>query len=85
MKVRDAEVHRVRARIEKVVGATKRSHGLGRRRWLAPTKAGLQVCLAAMAYNPHRCFRVLAGAPMQIQGASVRTGPSYRRRTGQTR
>jgi IS5 family transposase len=52
----NAEVRRVRARIENVFGTAKRSYGLRRMRWLGLAKAGLQVRLAAMAYNIRRCF-----------------------------
>jgi IS5 family transposase len=47
-------VQRVRCRIEKVFGAWKRSYGLRRMRWLGLAKAGLQVRLAAIAYNLRR-------------------------------
>ena len=47
----NAEVRRVRCRIEKVFGTWKRSYGLRRMRWLGLAKAGLQVRLTAIAYN----------------------------------
>jgi transposase, IS5 family len=50
----NAEVRRVRCRIEKVFGTCKRSYGLGRMRWLGLAKAGLQVRLTAIAYNLRR-------------------------------
>jgi transposase, IS5 family len=53
-------VRRVRCRIEKVFGTWKRSYGLRRMRWLGLAKAGLQVRLAAMAYNLRRSWRLLA-------------------------
>jgi IS5 family transposase len=56
LQVQNVEVRRVRARIEKVFGTAKRSYGLRRMRWLGLAKAGLQVRLAAMAYNIRRCF-----------------------------
>lgn len=59
----NAEVRRVRARIEKVFGTTKRSYGLRRMRWHGLAKAGLQVRLAAIAYNMRRCFGMLSAAP----------------------
>jgi transposase, IS5 family len=55
----NAEVQRVRARIEKVFGTCKRSYGLRRMRWLGLAKAGLQVRLTAIAYNLRRCWRLL--------------------------
>jgi transposase, IS5 family len=60
----NAEVRRIRARIEKVFGTCKRCYGLRRMRWLGLAKAGLQVRLAAMAYNLRRSWRLLAGAPV---------------------
>ena len=56
-------VRRVRARIEKVFGTCKRSYGLRRMRWLGLARAGLQVRLAAMAYNLRRSWRLLGAAP----------------------
>jgi transposase, IS5 family len=58
----NAEVRRVRARIEKVFGTCKRCYGLRRMRWLGLAKAGLQVRLTAMAYNLRRSWRLLAVA-----------------------
>lgn len=60
LKAHNAEVRRVRARIEKVFGTMKRSYGLRRMRWLGLAKAGLQVRLAAIAYNLRRSWRTLA-------------------------
>lgn len=60
LKEHNAEVRRVRARIEKVFGTMKRSYGLRRMRWLGLAKAGLQVRLAAIAYNLRRSWRTLA-------------------------
>jgi transposase, IS5 family len=60
LQIHNAAVHRVRARIEKIFGTTKRSYGLRRMRWLGLAKAGLQVRLAAIAYNLRRCFRLVS-------------------------
>jgi transposase, IS5 family len=59
LQAHNAEVQRVRARIEKVFGTCKRSYGLRRMRWLGLAKAGLQVRLTATAYNIRRSWRVL--------------------------
>ncbi len=56
----NAEVRRVRCRIEKVFGTCKRCYGLRRMHWLGLAKAGLQVRLTAMAYNLRRSWRLLA-------------------------
>jgi len=63
LQAHNAEVRRVRARIEKVFGTAKRSYGLRRMRWVGLARAGLQVRLAAMAYNLRRSWRLLAIAP----------------------
>lgn len=63
LQAHNAEVRRVRARIEKVFGTCKRSYGLRRMRWLGLARAGLQVRLAAMAYNLRRSWRLLAAMP----------------------
>ncbi len=63
LKAHNAEVRRVRARIEKVLGTCKRRYGLSRMRWLGLAKAGLQVRLTAMAHNRRRSGRLLAGVP----------------------
>jgi IS5 family transposase len=55
----NARVRRVRCRIEKVFGTWKRSYGLRRMRWLGLARAGLQVRLAAMAYNLRRTVTLL--------------------------
>ncbi len=55
----NAEVRRVRCRIEKVFGTCKRSYGLRRMRWLGLAKAGLQVRLTAVAYNLRRSVVIL--------------------------
>ena len=60
LQAHNAEVRRVRGRIEKVFGTAKRCYGLHRMRWLGLAKAGLQVRLAAMAYNLRRSWRLLA-------------------------
>ena len=57
-----AAVRRVRCRIEKVFGTWKRSYGLRRMRWIGLAKAGLQVRLAAMAYNLRRTVTLLPSA-----------------------
>lgn len=56
----NADVRRVRARIEKVFGTCKRCYGLRRMRWLGLAKAGLQVRLTATAYNLRRAWRLRA-------------------------
>jgi IS5 family transposase len=60
LKAHNAEVRRVRARIEKVFGTMKRSYGMQRMRWLGLAKAGLQVRLTAIAYNLRRSWRMLS-------------------------
>ena len=57
-----AAVRRVRCRIEKVFGTWTRSYGLRRMRWIGLAKAGLQVRLAAMAYNLRRTVTLLPSA-----------------------
>lgn len=59
LEAHNAHVRRVRCRIEKVFGTCKRSYGLRRMRWLGLAKAGLQVHLAAMAYNLRRAFTLM--------------------------
>jgi transposase, IS5 family len=59
LDARNAAVRRVRCRIEKVFGTWKRSYGLRRMRWLGLAKAGLQVRLAAIAYNLRRTLTLL--------------------------
>jgi transposase, IS5 family len=61
LQAHNAHVRRVRCRIEKVFGTCKRSYGLRRMRWLGLAKAGLQVRLAAIAYNLRRSIGLLAG------------------------
>ena len=63
LEAHNTEVRRVRARIEKVFGTCKRFYGLRRMRWLGLAKAGLQVRLAAMAYNLRRSWGLLAVGP----------------------
>lgn len=63
LQAHNAEVSHVRGRIEKVFGTMKRSYGLRRMRWLGLVKAGLQVRLAAIAYNLRRSWRLLAAVP----------------------
>jgi transposase, IS5 family len=62
LEAHNAAVRRVRCRIEKVFGTWKRSYGLRRLRWLGLAKAGLQVRLAAMAYNLRRTVTLLRAA-----------------------
>jgi transposase, IS5 family len=62
LEAHNAAVQRVRCRIEKVFGTCKRSYGLGRMRWLGLAKAGLQVRLAAVAYNLRRTLTLLHAA-----------------------
>jgi IS5 family transposase len=64
LEAHNAEVRRVRGRIEKVFGTCKRCYGLGRMRWLGLAKAGLQVRLAAVAHNLRRSWRLLAPMPV---------------------
>jgi IS5 family transposase len=59
----NAEVRRVRGRIEKVFGTCKRSYGMRRMRWLGAAKAGLQVRLTAIAFNLRRSWRLLQPLP----------------------
>lgn len=58
----NSRVQRIRCRIEKVFGTWKLSYGLRRMRWLGLAKAGLQVRLAAMAYNLRRTVTLLHAA-----------------------
>jgi transposase, IS5 family len=58
----NADVQRVRCRIEKVFGTWKRSYGLRRMRWLGLAKAGLQVRLTAVADNLRPAWRWLEAA-----------------------
>ena len=51
LQAHNADLRRIRCPIEKVLRTCKRSYGLRRMRWLGLAKAGLQVKLAAMAYN----------------------------------
>ena len=60
LEAHNAEVRRVRCRIEKVFGTAKRSYGLRRMHWLGLAKAGLQVRLTAIAYNLRRSIGLLA-------------------------
>ncbi len=60
LRMHNAEVRRVRCRIEKVFGTAKRSYGLRRMRWLGLAKAGLQVKLTAIAYNLRRSLGLRA-------------------------
>lgn len=62
LKAHNAEVRRIRCRIEKVFGTCKRSYGMRRMRWLGLAKAGLQVRLTAVAYNLRRTVTLLRAA-----------------------
>ncbi|SDE55977.1 Transposase DDE domain-containing protein [Belnapia rosea] len=62
LEANNAAVRRVHCRIEKVFGTWKRSYGLRRMRWLGLAKAGLQVRLAAIAYNLRRTVTLLHAA-----------------------
>ena len=72
LEAHNAAVRRVRCRIEKVFGTCKRSYGLRRMRWLGLAKAGLQVRLAAMAYNLRRTVTLLRrGGLMRDESARI--------------
>jgi transposase, IS5 family len=62
LEAHNAAVRRVRCRIGEAFGTWKRCYGLRRMRWLGLAKAGLQVRLAAMAYNLRRTVTLLQGA-----------------------
>ena len=62
LEAHNAAVRRVRCRVEKVFGTWKRSYGLRRMRWIGLAKAGLQVRLAAIAYNLRRTATLLHAA-----------------------
>ena len=62
LKAHNAEVRRIRCRIEKVFGTCKRSYGMRRMRWIGLTKAGLQVRITAIAYNLRRSVTLLGAA-----------------------
>ena len=62
LEAHNAAVRRIRCRIEKVFGTWKRSHGLRRMRWRGLAKAGLQVRLAAIAYNLRRTVTLVHAA-----------------------
>ena len=55
----NAEARLVRCQIEKVFVTWKHSYGVRRMRWLGLAKAGLQVRLAAVTYNPRRSVMIL--------------------------
>jgi IS5 family transposase len=59
---RNAAIHRIRARVEKIFGTCKRSYGLRRMRWRGLAKAALQVRLTAIAYNLRRGLSLLQAA-----------------------
>lgn len=62
LKAHNARAQRIRCRIEKVFGTCKRCYGLRRMRWPGLAKAGLQVRLAAIAYNLRRTATLLSAA-----------------------
>lgn len=62
LKAHNAQVQRIRCRIEKVFGTWKRSYGPRRMRWIGLAKAGLQVRLAAIAYNLRRTVTLISAA-----------------------
>ncbi|MBL6459628.1 transposase, partial [Belnapia sp. T6] len=62
LEAHNAKVQRIRCRIEKVFGTCKRSYGLRRMRWIGLAQAGLQVHLAAVAYNLRRTLTLLKPA-----------------------
>jgi transposase, IS5 family len=55
-------IHRVRGRIEKIFGTWKRSYRLRRMRWRGLAKAGVQIRLAAIAYNLKGSLKIAAAA-----------------------
>lgn len=55
----NAQVGRVRRRIEKIFGTWKRSYGLRRMRWRGLARAALQVRLTATAYNLRRAVSIV--------------------------
>src|SRR4051795_916554 len=59
LEAHNAKVRRVRCRIEKVFGTSKRSYGLRRMRWIGLAKAGWQTRLTAIAYNIRRSCGIL--------------------------
>lgn len=61
LQAHNAAVRRIRCRIEKTFGTWKRSYGLRRMRWMGLAKAGLQVRLAAIAYNLRRTVTLQQG------------------------
>ena len=55
-------IPRIRGRVEKIFGTWKRSYGLRRMRWRGLAKAGVQICLTAIAYNMKRSLKIIAMA-----------------------
>ncbi len=51
MADRNAAIHAIRCRIEKIFGTWKRSYGFRRMRWRGIAKARLQTRFTAIAYN----------------------------------
>jgi IS5 family transposase len=60
LNAHNAEVRCMRARSEKMFGATRRNYGLLRMRWLGLAKTRLQMRLTAIAYNLRRSWHALA-------------------------
>lgn len=59
----NAEVGKVRCRIEKVFGTAKRSYGLARARYRGLARVTCQVHLTFLAYNLRRAANLLRSAP----------------------
>lgn len=59
----NAEIGKVRCRIEKVFGTAKRSYGLARARYRGLARVALQVHLTFLAYNLRRAANLLRSAP----------------------
>ena len=58
----DAQVGRIRRRIETIFGTWKRSYGLRRMRWRGLAREALQVRLTAIAYNLRRAMVIVRAA-----------------------
>jgi hypothetical protein len=66
LQAHNAGVCRIRGGIEKVFGTAKRSYRLRRTRWIGLAKAGLQVRLAAIAFNIRRVWRLRRRSRMRL-------------------
>lgn len=55
-------IHRVRGRIEKIIGTWKRSYSLRRMRWHGLAKAACPVRLTAIAYNLKHSLKIQTAA-----------------------